>query len=81
MYSVIVDGKVLDFRYKNMPLNSSYVFYIGDIYVGQIFKIRNYWAIVPRTPVSSNVPLSGFATRYHASEALLTIEGYLKKTS
>ena len=71
MYSVVVDGKVLDMRYKKMEHNHGYVFYVGDIYVGQIFKTRNRWCAVSSKPSNGLCPLDGFRSRYHASEFLL----------
>jgi len=45
MYSVLVDDKVLDFKYKSLGEAVS-AFYVGDIYVGQIFKMRRAWSCV-----------------------------------
>jgi len=75
MYSQIVDGKVLDYHYKKMIHNHGYFFYIGDIYIGQMFSINNYWAIVPRTQCKI-CPINGFKTRFYASETLLKLAGY-----
>ena len=41
MYSVIVDGNVLDFKYKR-GLEFSYAFYIGDILIGQVFNMGRH---------------------------------------
>lgn len=78
MMSCIVDGKVLDFYFKKRVFNGefhSYVFYIGDIYVGQIFKIRNTYSVVGKTPNKLS-PIDGLATRWQAAELLLKMEGY-----
>lgn len=39
MYSCIVEGQVLDFKYKKLTEHVQ-AFYIGHIYVGQVFKMR-----------------------------------------
>ena len=74
MYSIIVDGKVLDFKWKKHT-EFSYVFYIGDIAVGQVFRMRNSWTCVSHTP-NKLCPVDGFKTRMYASEFLLKISGY-----
>ena len=45
MYSLILDGKVLDFKYKKVN-ELIWNFYVGDIFVGQVFKMRYYWSCV-----------------------------------
>lgn len=69
--SAIVDGKVLDFKFKKREIDT--VFYVGDIFVGQIFKIGKTYSVVGKTP---NVlcPIDGLATRRHAAELLLKME-------
>ena len=74
MYSEIVDGKVLDYRFKKLESNGyrHYAFYIGDIYIGQLFgdeKKRN-WSCVSCNP-NPLFPISGFRTRLDACEILL----------
>jgi len=82
MYSVIVDDKVLDFKYKKLGEAVS-AFYVGDIYVGQVFKMRRYWSCVSAKPVyinGSNIyPVDGFKTRFHASEFMLKAGGFTNK--
>ena len=73
MYSVVVDGKVLDFHYKK--LSTSYAFYIGDILIGQIFKMKRYWTAVSNKP-NDLCLIYGFKSRYYASEFLLKLQGY-----
>ena len=76
MHSLVVNGNVLDFKYKKIALG--YTFYLGDIYVGQIFKMRKHeWSVVGKTP-SNLTPVHGFGSRWHASEFLLKLEGFLK---
>jgi len=81
MYSVIVDDKVLDFKYKKLDELIS-AFYVGDIYVGQIFKMRRAWSCVASRSVyinGSNIyPVDGFKTRLDASQFLLKAGGFLK---
>jgi hypothetical protein len=41
MISTIVDGKVLDHRYKKIG-DFIYNFYVGDIFIGQVFNMGKY---------------------------------------
>jgi len=77
MMSAIVDGKVLDFKFKNGGQDFLTLFYIGNIFVGQIFKMRHGWTVVGKSP---NVlsPIDGIATRWQAAQLLLRMEGYTK---
>ena len=74
MYSAIVDGKVLDFKYRRIN-DFTYGFYIGCIYVGQVFNMKRYWSCVAASPNELG-SISGFKNRYYASEMLLKMEGY-----
>ena len=81
MYSINVDGKVLDFRYKKQN-EFTYAFYIGDILIGQIFKMgRAGWTAVFWGEHNHRdlFPVDGFKTRYAASEFMLKVGGYIKK--
>lgn len=77
MYLIIVDGKVLDYKFKkHKAADFIYSFYIGDIFVGQLFRMRkNGWSCVPRDsyPLS---PMDGFRSRFDAAECLLKMCGY-----
>lgn len=77
MQSIVLKGKVLDFKYiQNKHLKFVYNFYIGDIYVGQLFKIDEHrWAAVGNTSHKFN-KIDGFGTRWKAAEFLLRLEGY-----
>ena len=67
MNSEVIDGKVLDWHFKKM--NICYFFYIGDIYVGQLFKTkRNGWIAV-----SDLGKCEGFITRWKGCQFLLDI--------
>lgn len=70
MLSEIVDGKVLDWRFKRRKVDT--LFYIGDIFVGQIFKIGKSWSAVSRIPTTMGV-IHGFRTRGDAARLLLKI--------
>jgi len=72
MYSEIVNGKVLDFHYKPMTVHNGYIFYVGHIYIGQIFYIGKAWTAVSAFPCPL-CPISGFKTRHKAAELLLEI--------
>jgi len=75
MYSIVIDNEVLDYSYKKS--REGYYFYVGDFYIGQLFYIRNAWTAVSILP-NELCPLSGFKTRFHASEFLLKLQGYVK---
>ena len=75
MFSVIVGDKVLDCRYKRMN-EFTYSMWLGDAYVGQLFRMRNRrWTVVGATP-NKLCPIDGLATRDDATELLLKLEGY-----
>jgi hypothetical protein len=74
VYSSIVDGKVLDWKFKRaMPHVVS--FSIGNIHIGQIFKINNSYTGVLRNGHQYN-GIGGFRTRHDAAAYLLFIGGY-----
>jgi hypothetical protein len=74
MFSVIVDGEVLDFKYNRLG-KGHYAFYIGDILIGQMFKLKNEWtAVCDYKPLG--YPVNGFVSRYRASEFLLKYCGF-----
>jgi len=78
---IVLDGKVLDFKYKKVS-TICYNFYIGhNILVGQLFKkSKTDWACVSWT--DEEIPLralDGFRSRYKASQCLLKMGGYEKQ--
>ena len=77
MMSLVLDGEVLDFHFKRCTVQPWRVtFYVGDIYIGQIFKSRRRsYSIVGKTPHPLS-PISGLATRWQAANLLLKMEGY-----
>lgn len=70
-YSRVVDGKVLDVTSKR-PYQNYYVVYLGDMWIGQIFKLRNGYSIVSRY-VTEFGNVAGLATKYHCYDRLLEI--------
>lgn len=76
MYSCIVEGQVLDFKYKKLTEHVQ-AFYIGHIYVGQVFKMRYGWTAVSATS-NPYGPTVGFKSIYYASDYLLKVSGYSK---
>ena len=78
MIGTILNGKVLDYHYKKLN-DSQYVFYIGDILVGQIHKRKkNRWIAINSYNSENERPkrpnlVDGFSSRYYASEYLLTL--------
>lgn len=81
MMSAIVNGKVLDFRYKKSGQEFITRFYIGydkdEIYVGQIFKMQHGYSVVSKTPNPLS-PIHGLRTQWQAAELLLKMEGITK---
>lgn len=72
MISSVVDGKVLDWRWK-FSVNR-YLFYVGDIFIGQVFNMgRNGWSSFHREPNNIGI-VDGFKSRYDASRFLLKFE-------
>jgi len=76
MISSVVDGKVLDWRWKKRKID--YVFCVGDIFIGQLFNLgKSGWACVHKNP--NNIgSAEGFKTRYAASHFLLKFEESIK---
>ena len=75
MMSCVYEGKVLDWHFKKRP--SDTLFYIGDIFVGQLFKIGKTWSGLPAHPRDNDRSLvDGFRSRVDACQYLLQYEGY-----
>lgn len=75
MYSITIDSKVLDYNYKKLD-DFTYAFYVGDIYIGQVFRMKKYWTAVSGKPCDI-CPVEGFKNRLYASQFLLKLEGYI----
>jgi len=72
--SLVKDGKVLDWRFKRMN-EYTIAFYVGDIYVGQVFKMKNRsYAAVCAGDCKLRM-MEGFATRYAACHFILVSTG------
>ncbi len=72
MYSVIINKKVLDIRYKKLKYNTVYSIYLGDIYIGQAHKLKNTWSAV--TSIGHSLfPINGFRARIDVVELLVKI--------
>ena len=69
-HSIIIDGKVEDLRFVRQPNLSRTLVYVGDLLIGQLWKIGNAWDAVGQTP-SKCYPASGFRTRIRAAEFLI----------
>jgi len=76
-YSINVNGKVLDFGYKKR-INNAYLFYIGDILIGQVINSGRYWSCFSQKPYKLGV-VDGFKTRQNACSFLLQLNGYYDK--
>lgn len=72
MYSETVDGKVLDYRFRQVKeLPYIYDFFIGDIYIGKMFKMKKgSWSAVSAYP-NALFPIAGFKSRLDCAEILL----------
>jgi len=71
MLSKIVNGKVLDFKFKKLQ-NNHHAFYIGDILIGQVFKMRSGWSsVIDFRPCVNVGVVNGFKTRYSAVQYML----------
>lgn len=74
MYSLILDGKVLDFRYKKHS-GCGTAFYVGDILAGLVYNNGKLgWSVVCVGDCQMRTA-SGFKTRYAASEFILQSKG------
>jgi hypothetical protein len=71
--SIIKDNEVLDFRFKRTSQKFRTLFYVGDIFVGQIFKMGRTYSVVGKNPHPLS-PIRGLATRWQAAELLLRME-------
>lgn len=71
-YSHIVNGKVLDVTSKKCKyLQGRYVVYLGEIYIGQIYKMKlGHWDILTAWSSPFN-GLSGFVNKYKCYDVLL----------
>ena len=79
IYSSVVDGKVLDWKFKRQQPHWV-AFYIGDILVGQIFKLNSGYTGVLYNSHQYN-GIGGFRTRHDAATYLLFIGGYRDQAS
>lgn len=72
MFSVIIDGEVKDLKFKKIH-NWHYFGHIGDIPIGQYFKLRTGWSAVgdPQKMNNNMNNVKGFKTRLDAVEYIL----------
>ncbi len=81
LLSKIVNGKILDYNYKKLQENQ-YAFYIGDILIGQVFKMRSGWSsVINFRPCITVGVVDGFKTRYAASAYMLQCIDLEKKNT
>lgn len=74
----IVDGKVLDWRWeKHAAIENHYLFYVGDVFIGQIWGGKLGWSALHRKSQTIGL-VSGFRTRYDALHFLLKFETDIK---
>ena len=71
LYSENYQGKVLDYRFKRMN-EFTYAFYIGDIYLGQVYNMDRNWAAVSGI-ITGYGPVYGFKTRMDACQYILQV--------
>ena len=81
--SCCYEGKVFDFHYKqNKSQKFIYNFYIGDVFIGQLFKLGKHdWSAVPWHEKGRGKSEQGFGSRYQASNYLLKVTGFISKES
>ena len=78
MYSINYEGKILDYRYKQLA-DFIYAFYVGDIYVGQLFRMgKQCWSCVSSKPHRLS-PVDGFRSRLYAAQFLLVLNKYIDR--
>jgi hypothetical protein len=74
-YALCWEGQVLVYRFKNLR-DGIYAFYCGDVYMGQLFKMRRRkgytWTAVPNWP-SPYSPYDGLSSRLDACEMCIKI--------
>lgn len=70
-YSVVHEGKVLDYKFKKMN-EFTYSFWVGDIYLGQVFNMDTSWTAVTR-PATGFGPVNGFKTRVDACQFIIQV--------
>lgn len=78
MYSVVHNGRVLDFKYVKHQENCV-KFYIGDIFIGLIWSHDRKFSTTIYHSVRAEGTMryvKGFATRYDASAYMLEATGY-----
>lgn len=66
------DKQVLDWKFKKFECG--YNFYIGDIFLGQLFKpysSRSGWTAVPDATLGKNIP--GFISREKAADYIVDL--------
>ena len=78
MYSTIVDGEVIDWRYKKLQ-KGHYAFYLGDTLVGQVITSgrRLGWSVISNIRLNEIGPVGGFKNRHYATEYLLQFNRYI----
>lgn len=78
MYSLQLDGKVLDYQFKKQKqLGFGYLFFTGDIYQGQVFNTKRGWTALASDSESRRCQLvKGFRSRLDAAEYILQANGY-----
>lgn len=71
MYSHIVDGKVLDISTKKCKdIKGRYIVYLGQTYIGQLYKMKFGWSVVTANPHPFS-GLTGFINKWKAYEILI----------
>lgn len=82
-YFAIVEGEVLDWRYKAHDDTGSYLFYVGDILVGELSPMHcrstKSWSAIGHGAVNGLRLVTGFRTRHDACEYLLRVTGLRKE--
>jgi hypothetical protein len=79
MKSIAHNNTILDFKFKKHALPFIYNFYLGNIFIGQIFKIKsNSWSAIPFHTPSPYGAIDGFKSRDDAAMIMLKICGFIR---
>ena len=76
-YSVIVNGKVVDIKYKKVQDGWHQSVWLEDMLLGQIFNLgKQGWSVVSWKKLDRTAPVYGFKSRRFATDYLLKLNGY-----
>lgn len=82
MKKVLINGKVVYVKYKDTLAKYQYSIFVGEEYIGDIIKIKNYWIASYCAKDSLEKPVSllnvsGFQNRDFSVDFMLKLRGYI----